>query len=214
MQEIMSRHKTTSFSPRDCLKTVLHQRWSKTCSGRVVNRLENLDKSMFRYSTGAKNASKTKECDCWTSATQRTFDSNEKTLVRTAIESTRGTKLRISLEKSNKIELLGRDDRRRTVADGRRNGRRRRTVHNSSRKHAIRLEIDQTRTNISRIHDESSSFPFVFFVFENLILNFTDLECFERNSDATNSPNRLLIVNVSFPLSLSACAFQTSFCEF
>ncbi|CAF1402316.1 unnamed protein product [Adineta steineri] len=32
MQEIMSRHKTTSFSPRDCLKTILHQRWSKTCS--------------------------------------------------------------------------------------------------------------------------------------------------------------------------------------
>jgi hypothetical protein len=33
MQELMSRHKTTSFSPRDCLKTILHQRWSKTCSG-------------------------------------------------------------------------------------------------------------------------------------------------------------------------------------
>ncbi|CAF1033517.1 unnamed protein product [Adineta ricciae] len=32
MQELMSRHKTTSFSPRDCLKTILHQRWSKTCS--------------------------------------------------------------------------------------------------------------------------------------------------------------------------------------
>ena len=34
MQELMSRHKTTSFSPRDCLKTILHQRWSKTCSGK------------------------------------------------------------------------------------------------------------------------------------------------------------------------------------
>jgi hypothetical protein len=32
MQELMSRHKTTTFSPRDCLKTILHQRWSKTCS--------------------------------------------------------------------------------------------------------------------------------------------------------------------------------------
>ncbi|UJR24952.1 hypothetical protein I4U23_006316 [Adineta vaga] len=32
MQELMSRHKATSFSPRDCLKTILHQRWSKTCS--------------------------------------------------------------------------------------------------------------------------------------------------------------------------------------
>ncbi|UJR23864.1 hypothetical protein I4U23_026836 [Adineta vaga] len=32
MQELMSRHKTTAFSPRDCLKTILHQRWSKTCS--------------------------------------------------------------------------------------------------------------------------------------------------------------------------------------
>ncbi|CAF0809002.1 unnamed protein product [Rotaria sordida] len=32
MQELMSRHKTTTFSPRDCLKTLLHQRWSKTCS--------------------------------------------------------------------------------------------------------------------------------------------------------------------------------------
>ena len=32
MQDLMSRHKTTTFSPRDCLKTVLHQRWSKTCS--------------------------------------------------------------------------------------------------------------------------------------------------------------------------------------
>jgi hypothetical protein len=34
MQELMSRHKTTTFSPRDCLKTILHQRWSKTCSGK------------------------------------------------------------------------------------------------------------------------------------------------------------------------------------
>ena len=32
MQELMLRHKTTTFSPRDCLKTILHQRWSKTCS--------------------------------------------------------------------------------------------------------------------------------------------------------------------------------------
>ncbi|CAF1272309.1 unnamed protein product [Rotaria sordida] len=32
MQELMSRHKATTFSPRDCLKTILHQRWSKTCS--------------------------------------------------------------------------------------------------------------------------------------------------------------------------------------
>jgi hypothetical protein len=32
MQELMFRHKTTTFSPRDCLKTILHQRWSKTCS--------------------------------------------------------------------------------------------------------------------------------------------------------------------------------------
>ncbi|CAF3513501.1 unnamed protein product [Rotaria socialis] len=32
MQELMSRHKTTTFSPRDCMKTILHQRWSKTCS--------------------------------------------------------------------------------------------------------------------------------------------------------------------------------------
>ena len=39
MQELMSRHKTTSFSPRDCLKTILHQRWSKTCSG---NKMSNL----------------------------------------------------------------------------------------------------------------------------------------------------------------------------
>jgi hypothetical protein len=35
MQELMSRHKTTTFSPRDCLKTILHQRWSKTCSGKI-----------------------------------------------------------------------------------------------------------------------------------------------------------------------------------
>jgi hypothetical protein len=38
MQELMSRHKTTTFSPRDCLKTILHQRWSKTCSGREERR--------------------------------------------------------------------------------------------------------------------------------------------------------------------------------
>jgi hypothetical protein len=37
MQELMSRHKTTTFSPRDCLKTILHQRWSKTCSGKRKN---------------------------------------------------------------------------------------------------------------------------------------------------------------------------------
>jgi len=35
MQELMSRHKTTTFSPRDCLKTILHQRWSQTCSGKL-----------------------------------------------------------------------------------------------------------------------------------------------------------------------------------
>lgn len=37
MQELMLRHKTTTFSPRDCLKTILHQRWSKTCSGKHLN---------------------------------------------------------------------------------------------------------------------------------------------------------------------------------
>lgn len=37
MQELMSRHKMTTFSPRDCLRTILHQRWSKTCSGKFHN---------------------------------------------------------------------------------------------------------------------------------------------------------------------------------
>ena len=44
MQELMSRHKTTSFSPRDCLKTILHQRWSKTCSGKQTSSF-----SFFRF---------------------------------------------------------------------------------------------------------------------------------------------------------------------
>jgi hypothetical protein len=40
MQELMSRHKTTTFSPRDCLKTILHQRWSKTCSGNSIEAVQ------------------------------------------------------------------------------------------------------------------------------------------------------------------------------
>jgi hypothetical protein len=46
MQELMSRHKTTTFSPRDCLKTILHQRWSKTCSGKKQKKLN--DQKSFR----------------------------------------------------------------------------------------------------------------------------------------------------------------------
>jgi hypothetical protein len=41
MQELMSRHKATTFSPRDCLKTILHQRWSKTCSGKEIRIIKN-----------------------------------------------------------------------------------------------------------------------------------------------------------------------------
>jgi len=45
MQELMSRHKTTTFSPRDCLKN---------------NFTSTLVKNLFRYSTRSKTKTKTK----------------------------------------------------------------------------------------------------------------------------------------------------------
>ena len=35
MQELMSRHKGTGSSPRDCLKRALQQRWTKPCPGKL-----------------------------------------------------------------------------------------------------------------------------------------------------------------------------------
>lgn len=45
MQELMSRHKTYSLSPRDCLKTCLFQKWQRMvappgeCLAPALNRL-------------------------------------------------------------------------------------------------------------------------------------------------------------------------------
>jgi len=53
MQELMSRHKTTSFSPRDCLKTTLHQRWSKNFS--IENRPTTKPRRKKRSATTTPN---------------------------------------------------------------------------------------------------------------------------------------------------------------
>ncbi|CAF1505996.1 unnamed protein product [Adineta ricciae] len=76
MQEIMSRHKTTAFSPRDCLKTILHQRWSKTCSD---NRPAAKTRRKRKTAVGNNNAPGSKDSagpNCTTPAKKRSPANN------------------------------------------------------------------------------------------------------------------------------------------